>query len=114
MPTTLFTINTTRRPDGTVVLTPTGDLDLATCDQFERRVGELIAEGGHTITLDLSDLDFVDSTGVSVLVTLRAQLRNRGGNLSASQPRPAVAKVFEVTGLDHLLLGISAESEPPP
>jgi anti-sigma B factor antagonist len=52
--------------------------------------------------MDLSDLEFMDSTGLGVLIGCLKRLKEADGTLVLTNLRPAVARVFEVTGLDRI------------
>lgn len=69
----LFEVNTS--PSGALNLS--GELDLGTVGQLEDALAPLISEGG-TITVQVSDLDFMDSTGLHVLVKAATSLGDRG------------------------------------
>lgn len=76
-PTAAFTIEV--RPDRRrVVVAPSGELDLATCDALEREVGELLDRGFAAITLDLRDLTFIDSSGLKLLIRTDQRAREDG------------------------------------
>jgi anti-anti-sigma factor len=77
-----------------------GELDLSNADQLDEALTPLVDRGG-TVTLDLSDLTFADSSGIGVL--MRAA-RNADGAVALVllNPRPNVAKVFRIMGLDQM------------
>jgi anti-sigma B factor antagonist len=85
----------------TVLLT--GELDLAGRDQAEAVVDEVLADGPGTVVIDLSGLEFIDSTGIQVL--LRADRRARAGGVRIILvPGPdRVHRVFRLCGLDTTL-----------
>ncbi|HUR17770.1 MAG TPA: STAS domain-containing protein [Acidimicrobiales bacterium] len=102
-----FTVDfalTFARDDGAVVVGVAGDLDCATAATLEERLGDLLTDQGNlTVVLDLADMTFIDSSGLSVLMTAYRHLRKRGGVLSLRRPSPSTRKVFEITGLDRVL-----------
>jgi anti-sigma B factor antagonist len=85
----------------TVVLK--GELDMATAPELSHALEEVAATGQHAVTLDLSELEFMDSQGINVLLHARETLQSRGGRLTIGSPRPLVARVLETTGLLKLL-----------
>lgn len=75
-----------------------GELDADTARYLDAAVNEL---DGETVFLDLSAVTFIDSAGLRSLI--RARQKHRA--LRVVNPRPAAARVFEMTGLTNILLG---------
>src|SRR3954454_4000643 len=67
----------------------------------------------RTIRLDLSDTDYLDSSGVSWLLTCHKRIREAGGKLSLRNPHPTVTNVLRVLRLERVLGVESADSAPP-
>ena len=80
-----------------VAVVPEGDLDLATVDRVEREVDELRAAGFDRIVLDLRRVEFLDSSGLRLLLSLRATARRAGHVLKLIPGPPEVQRVFELT-----------------
>jgi anti-sigma B factor antagonist len=80
-----------------------GELDTATAGQLYEMFAELAREGIRHIALNLAELDFIDSTGMSVLVTEHKRAQSMGGELIIFSPKRPVRKAFEVTGLNEYL-----------
>lgn len=95
------------------LMTLEGDLDLATAGQLHERLDELARAGITRIALDLSDLQFLDSTGLSVLLTEHHRVEALGGELVILSPTRRVRRVFQITGLDRYL-NIRPEKPLPP
>lgn len=79
-----------------------GEVDLASAPQFRRSLHDLIDQGHNRMAMDLSDLEFMDSTGLGVLIGCLKRLKEAEGTLVLAGVRPSVARVFEVTGLDRI------------
>jgi anti-anti-sigma factor len=88
--------------DGTVLVCPIGELDLATAPELER-VLEGLASGPSTIVMDLSGLTFVDCAGLRPVREALRREQSLGRQVRISNARPAVRRVLEVTGLDDHL-----------
>jgi anti-sigma B factor antagonist len=88
---------------GATVVRASGDLDVATSPRLREQVIRLIAEGQSNIVLDLDDVDFVDSTGLGVIVGLLKRARTLGGDLRLVSTRPALRRILELTALDRAL-----------
>lgn len=79
-----------------------GEVDLASAPQLRRGIYELIDQGHHRVAVDLSGVEFMDSTGLGVLIGALKRLRESGGSMVLAGIRPAVSRVFEITGLDRI------------
>ncbi|MDQ4069670.1 MAG: STAS domain-containing protein [Actinomycetota bacterium] len=79
-----------------------GELDMSTAPQLRDELARLASGGASVVTLDLSDLAFIDSTGLSVLITALKRLRQQGGDLTLRSPTPGTRKVLEITGLTQV------------
>ena len=85
------------------VLRPSGDLDLATVEPFRRDVQAALAEQPDDLVIDLTDVSFLDSSGIAVLAgALKAQ-RAHQGELALTNPQPIVQRALELVGLGELL-----------
>ncbi|MEU9452069.1 STAS domain-containing protein [Streptomyces sp. NPDC048277] len=72
--------------DGWAVLGVSGELDLVTSPVLRQRVHDAVAEGHHSLVLDLSDVFFCDSSGVGVLIAARRLIRSCRGRLRLILP----------------------------
>ncbi|GAA4916873.1 STAS domain-containing protein [Streptomyces coeruleoprunus] len=80
------------------VLTPVGELDHHTADLLREPLDTALAEGRARLVVDCSQLAFCDSTGLNVLLGARLKAEAAGGGVHLVAMRPAVARVFEITG----------------
>jgi anti-anti-sigma factor len=80
-----------------------GALDLATVELLNARMAELHRAGARSIVLDLSDLGFMDSTGLRCILEHDADSRRDGFSLSLVPGPPAVQRVFDITGTAELV-----------
>jgi anti-sigma B factor antagonist len=88
--------------DGSHEIRLEGELDLGTAPQLRDELARLTADGARLVTVDLSDLAFIDSTGLSVLITGLKRLRQQGGDMALRSPTPSTRKVLEITGLTEV------------
>jgi anti-anti-sigma factor len=95
--------------DGTVRVRVRGELDMSTSPQLDQILRREVG-AGKRVVVDLSQIAFIDSTGLNALIgALRASDTN-GGALMVSSSLPAqVRRVFEITGLSNVL-PIAAEA----
>ena len=87
-----------------------GRLDGYWADHLARALDEEIRQGSHHVRLDLSQVAFLSSAGIGVLVKFYNQLTNIRGSLSISKWSEQVRKVLEISGLKDVLL---AKTAPP-
>ena len=80
-----------------------GELDLANAATAETALGEALGDEGRQVLVDLSELEFIDSTGIALLVSTLG--RNDGEIRVTFIPSdfPAVTRVLELTGLAERL-----------
>ena len=82
-----------------IVLAVAGEVDVYTAPRLREKLVELVSQGKHQIVVDLEGVDFLDSTGLGVLVGGLKRLRSHEGDLSLVCTRQRILKVFEITGL---------------
>jgi anti-sigma B factor antagonist len=71
---------------GWAVLQVSGELDLVTSPALRQHIHDAVAEGRHSLVLDLSDVLFCDSSGVGVLIAARRLIRSCQGSLRLILP----------------------------
>ena len=85
--------------NGTTVLSVRGEVDVYTAPRLREKLVELVSEGRYNLVVDLEAVDFLDSTGLGVLVGGLKRLRSHDGDLSLVCTQSRILKVFEITGL---------------
>ncbi len=93
--------------DDQVTLYVKGEIEVYSLPEFSR-MAESQLGGPKELTLDLSELEYIDSSGLGFLVTLHERMDRQGQNLKLLNLRSHVRRVFKITGLDRIL-DISAE-----
>ncbi|MBC8484335.1 MAG: STAS domain-containing protein [Actinobacteria bacterium] len=88
--------------DTCVVLVVLGDLDLAGAPRLRQAVVSETATGIRHLVLDLTAVDFIDSTGLGVVVGALRRLRAHDAELSLVCPEPRIRRVFEMCDLDRV------------
>jgi anti-sigma B factor antagonist len=73
------------------------------CKQVEWAMEELIGENARKVVFDLHDLDYVDSTGIGILVMCCGKLRNVGGEMRLADVQPRIAELMRMTRIDEIL-----------
>jgi len=91
----------TRTLDGIPLIQPHGEIDIYTVPEFEQAVSGAVG-GARIVIVDLSDISYLDSSGLSTLIGAYKALSAKGGELYIAAPAdpPAVRRVLEITRLD--------------
>lgn len=90
---------TTRSDGARTVVEAHGELDLGTVPAVEREVQELREQGVKQIVLDLRELTFIDSSGLSLLLRLDAEARSNGFSFAIVEGEGPVRRLLELTDL---------------
>jgi len=90
--------------DGVAQVTLRGELDTASAPKLRARLIDLASEEHQLIRIDLSGVDFIDSTGLGVLIGGAKRQREGGGGFVLVRPSPRVKKVLDITGLTKVFL----------
>jgi anti-sigma B factor antagonist len=88
---------------GWTVVSVFGEVDVATAPELKERLTGLVNEGRVKLVLDLSVVDFLDSTGLGMIVSALKRARTHGGDLSIVCTESRITRLFEITGLDKAL-----------
>jgi anti-sigma B factor antagonist len=86
-----------------VVVVAGGEIDYGASPWLRARIDELIKAGRQRLVLDLSDVTFVDSTAIGVLVGAVNKLQELGGDLAVVCTHANVLRILEITGLDEMI-----------
>ena len=87
------------RQGESVVVYLVGELDAATAPVLQHVLADVIDDQGNlAVRLELGEMAFIDSTGLSVLVGALRRLRGKGGHLSLANVRRETLRVFEMVG----------------
>ena len=89
------------------VVTVTGDLDLVTAPQLTDEAMALVDGGANHVVIDVSGLDFCDSSGLSAFARIANRIQP-GGRLALVGPQPIVRRVLEVSGLIEVFLVVDS------
>jgi len=87
---------------GVTVLSVKGEVDVYSAPRLREKLVELASQGHRLIVADLDGVEFLDSTGLGVLVGGLKRLRSSGGDLKLVCNQPRVLKVIEITGLQSV------------
>jgi anti-sigma B factor antagonist len=86
---------------GTLIIHVRGEIHLSTAPRFSERLQESIDDGNTAIVLDLSGVEFIDSTGLTVLLNGLRRVTQLQGRMALVCVNPTVLRLFQITSLDE-------------
>lgn len=86
----------------TVTMHLAGELDVAAAPEMRDQIVRLVSEGRNHIVFDCAGLEFIDSTGLGVLIGARARCLAANGAVTLTGVKPALQRLLTVTGIDGL------------
>lgn len=79
-----------------------GEVDVYTAPQLKQQMINLLESGAKEMVVDLTKVDYLDSTALGVLIGGLKRMREMDGNMVLVCPNPRIRRVFEITGLDKI------------
>lgn len=93
-----FEISIDERAEEYSIISVHGEIDLHTAPKFETVMERTAGNGFQVVMVDMSDVSFMDSTGLSTLMRARDYLEERNISFRLVSPSHAVDRIFSVTG----------------
>jgi len=91
-------------PPAAPLVTVTGELDVATSPRLRRRLDDAVDAGARDVSVDLSLVGFMDSSGLGALMAVHHRLQESGGGIAIVGAAPSVRKILEITALDEVFV----------
>lgn len=98
-----FMIDTEVVDDRTQVVSAGGELHMSTAPKLGAHLKSAMRHGAERLVVDLTDVHFVDSTGLGVLLSILREIQHRGGRMTIAASNPTVLRLFAITGTDTTL-----------
>jgi anti-sigma B factor antagonist len=95
-----FELSSETRDSQTHVIHVKGEIHVSTAPLFAARLDDAIAHDARAVVLDLTEVEFIDSTGLTVLLNGLRSITLRGGRLALALSNPTVLRLFEITRMD--------------
>jgi anti-sigma B factor antagonist len=95
-----FEVRSEELEDGIRAFAVRGELDMNTAPDLEQRLDDALGNAGGSIMLDLSDCEFIDSTGIALIVRSWRQLSDGGYTLVLCCDNHQVRRLLEITGVE--------------
>lgn len=89
----------TKSADGVPIIELEGEVDVYTAPRVKSRLVDLVDEGKFNIVVDLEAVDFMDSSGLGVLVGGLKRVKPHNGGISIVCTKDKILKIFKITGL---------------
>ncbi len=99
----------TELKNGTVVCRIEGDIDINCSPELKKAFDKLIARKTPRIVIELSRVNYVDSSGLATLVGILKNMRSYGGKMRLSGMSSKIKSLFEITKLDKLFEIMASE-----
>ena len=90
---------TTREARGKTIVAVGGEIDVYTAPKLRDKLSELVATGSYDLVVDMHEVEFLDSTGLGVLVGGLKKVRAHDGSLRLVCNQDRLLKIFRITGL---------------
>ncbi len=81
-----------------------GEIDIYSAPGFKESLYDAIGEGQQDIILDCTDLSYIDSMGLGILVGALKRIKEQNHNIVIKNPKSTVRKLFKITGLDKVFV----------
>jgi anti-sigma B factor antagonist len=88
-----------RKVESHAVVDVKGEIDVYTAPKLREKLIELVSEGTYDMVVNLEGVDFLDSTGLGVLVGALKRVKAHDGSLSIVCTQDKILKIFKITGL---------------
>ena len=89
----------TRHEDGNTIIEVGGEIDVYTAPKLRDKITELVGNGNYNLVIDMEKVDFLDSTGLGVLVGGLKKVRAHDGSMRLICNQERLLKIFRITGL---------------
>jgi anti-sigma B factor antagonist len=86
----------------TSVITLRGEIDVYTAPRLRQALIDLVSQGATDIVVDMDKVDFLDSTGLGVLVGGLKRVKSNDGDLHLVVTQDRIMKIFDITGLSKV------------
>jgi len=95
-----FKVEKTSEKGSKPVLYVEGEIDVYTSPKLKEKIRELFEGGAFSFVVDLTNVSYIDSTGLGVLIGALRRAREKNGTVLLVFASPRLKRIFEITGLD--------------
>lgn len=94
----------TRKVGDTAVISVGGEIDVYTAPKLRDEISAVVSAGSYAILVDMEQVEFLDSTGLGVLVGGLKKVRAHDGSLELICNQERLLKIFRITGLSKVFM----------
>ena len=80
-----------------------GEVDISNVHEFKEQIETALAKVEQNILIDLSGLDYIDSTGLGIIIGVYSSIKDKGLTIKVANPGDSIKKLINITGLDKIL-----------
>lgn len=95
-------INYSVNSENFLEIKPVGEVDIYTSPELKNKINELIEEKNKNIIINGEQLEYIDSTGLGVLMSIYKKLQDKNLNIKVVNLKPNIYKLFDITGLNKV------------
>ncbi len=88
--------------ENTLEVKPVGEVDIYTSPELKNKIYELIEKKNVNVLINGEELDYIDSTGLGVLMGIYKKLQEKSLNIRIINLKPNIYKLFDITGLNKI------------
>ncbi|WP_459129472.1 STAS domain-containing protein [Guggenheimella bovis] len=81
-----------------------GEVDIDTAAELKQKLIDIIEDKNRTVIINAEELDYIDSTGLGMLIGIVKRLRVENNDLIIAGAKPSIVKLLKITGLDKVFL----------
>ena len=104
-------VETTTPRENVAIVSLTGEVDVYTSPRLKQEIVDLLNQGLTRIVVDTTKVEYLDSTGLGVLIGGLKRARERDGDLRLICDSPRILRIFEITGLTKIFDIYRTEAE---
>ena len=90
--------------DNEVVVTLSGEIDISTVVELREKLYSVVDKSDKNLRLECSNLNYIDSTGLGVLVGVLKKVKNKGKDIYITNLQHNIKKLFLITGLNKVFM----------
>lgn len=97
-----FAVSAQPKTNGIAVVNVQGEVDVYTAPRLREEIHRCLDQGSHKLVINLSEVAYMDSSGLGVLIGALKRAREENGDLLVAAPNARISRILEVTGLSKI------------